>query len=249
MASPSSESGLDSSGAESFRTTHWSVVLLAGQRPSPEAAAALEKLCQAYWYPLYAFVRRKGHEREEAQDLTQEFLVRLLEKNYLAHADRNKGKFRSFLLAALNHFLTNDWRRAQAAKRGGGQALISLDAATAEQQYALEPVSDLTPEKIYERRWALTLLDQALARLQKEMLAAGKAGQFDKLRGFLTSEPGENDYEAAAAQLEMTAGAVAVAVHRLRQRYRELVREVIAHTVGSSAEVEDEIRWLFGAVG
>jgi DNA-directed RNA polymerase specialized sigma24 family protein len=248
MASSASEREVDSGGAESFRTTHWSIVLLAGQSPSPRSAAALEKLCRAYWYPLYAYVRRKGHEREEAQDLTQGFLAHLLEKNYIAHADRNKGKFRSFLLVALNHFLANDWRRAQTTKRGGGQIPISLDDVTAEQRYSLEPVSDLTPEKIYERRWALTLLEQALARLQEEMALAGKTRQFDQLRGFLTSEPGENDYEVAAAHLEMTAGAAAVAVHRLRQRYREVVREEIAHTVGSPAEVEDEIRWLFGAV-
>jgi RNA polymerase sigma-70 factor (ECF subfamily) len=210
---------------------------------------ALETLCRAYWYPLYAYIRRKGHDAQEAQDLTQEFLIRLLEKDYLAHADRHKGKFRSFLLAALNHFLVNEWRDARAVKRGGSQPFISLDDNTAEGRYTLEPVSDLTPERIYERRWALTLLDQALTRLREESVAAGKARQFDQLRGFLTSEAREGDYDDAATQLTMKAGAVAVAVHRLRQRYGELVREEIAHSVGSRDEVEDEIRWLFGAVG
>ncbi len=236
------------SSAESFTTTHWSVVLLAGQHPAPQAAEALEKLCRTYWYPLYAYVRRKGYDAPDAQDLTQGFLMRLLEKNYLAHADPTKGKFRSFLVAGLNYFLTNEWRHRQAAKRGGGQVPISLDDDTAESRYARESVPDLTPEKLYERRWALTLLDQALVQLQAEMAAAGKARQFDQLRTFLTTEATRSDYAAVGAPLEMTAGTVAVAVHRLRQRYRELVREEIAHTVASPAEIEDEIRWLFAAV-
>jgi RNA polymerase sigma-70 factor (ECF subfamily) len=194
-------------------------------------------------------IRRKGHDAPEAQDLTQEFLIRLLEKNYLAHLDRSKGRFRSFLLAALNNFLTNEWRDARAAKRGGGQSIISLDDKTPESRYCLEPASDLTPERIYERRWALTLLDQALARLQAEMTAAGKSRHFEQLTAFLTSEATQEDYAAAGTPLAMTPGAVAVAVHRLRQRYGELVREEIAHTIGSRDEVEDEVRWLFAVVG
>ena len=248
MQASSPEQESDSRSAGLFRTTHWSVVLSAGQTPSPQAAAALETLCRTYWYPLYAYVRRKGHDHEEAQDLTQEFFARLLEKNYLAHADRHKGQFRSFLLAALDHFLTNEWRKAHAAKRGGGQAMISLDDETMEKRFSSEQVSDLTPEKIYERRWALTLLDHALARLREEFATAGKARQFDQFRSFLTSD-GESDYATAAAELEMSAGAAAVAVHRLRHRYRELVREEIVHTVASPTEVEDELRWLFAAVG
>ena len=222
---------------------------MAGQEASLQSAEALERLCRTYWFPLYAYVRRRGYDAEEAKDLTQEFFLRLLQKHYLAHADRSKGRFRSFLLTALNHFLANDWRRAQAAKRGGGQPLISLDDPAAETRYALEPLSDLTPEKIYERRWALTLLDRALGRLAAEYEAAGRSPQFERLRGFLATESGETRYAAVAAELGMTADAVGVAVHRLRYRYRELVREEIAHTVASPAEVEDEIRWLFTAVG
>jgi RNA polymerase sigma factor (sigma-70 family) len=245
LSAPEPESG--SSSAESFQTTHWSVVILAGQQPSLESAEALENLCRTYWFPLYAYVRRRGHEIEEAKDLTQEFFIRLLKKDYLAHADPNKGKFRSFLLSALNHFLMNEWRRVQARKRGAGQPLISLDD-TAERRYAQEAVSDLTPERIYERHWALALLDRALGRLRAEFAAAGQARHFNVLRGFLTTEPGQSRYADAAAELGTTAGAVASAVHRLRHRYRELVREEIAHTVATPAEVEDEIRWLFAAV-
>jgi RNA polymerase sigma-70 factor (ECF subfamily) len=249
MSSSSSERESGNCGAELFKTTHWSVVVLAGQQASPQAAESLEKLCRAYWFPLYAYVRRRGHAPEDAQDLTQEFFLRLLQKQYLAHADRNKGRFRSFLLSALNHFLANDWRRAQAVKRGGGQPPISLDDPTAESRYAQALLSDLTPEKLYERHWALTLLDHALGMLREEFAAAGQARQFNQLRGFLTTEAAESSYAAAAAELGITVGAVGGAVHRLRHRYRELVREEIAHTVASPGEVEDELRWLFRAVG
>ena len=249
MSAWSSECGSGSGGAELFQTTHWSVVVLAGQEASPQAAESLEKLCRAYWFPLYAYVRRRGHTAEDAQDLTQEFFLRLLRKDYLAHADRGKGRFRSFLLSSLNHFLTNDWRRAQAQKRGAGRAVISLDDTTAEARYGLGPLSGLTPERLYERHWALTLLEHALARLREEFAAAGQTRQFNQLRGFLTTEAAESSYAAAAAKLGMTTGAAGKVIHRLRLRYRELVREEIAQTVGSPAEVEDEIRWLFGAVG
>jgi RNA polymerase sigma factor (sigma-70 family) len=241
------ESG--SCGAELFQTTHWSVVVSAGQQASPQAAESLEKLCRAYWFPLYAYARQRGHTPEDAQDLTQAFFLRLLQKQYLAHADRDKGRFRSFLLTALNHFLTNDWRRAEAVKRGSGQPPISLDDTRAEDRYALEPLSDLTPERLYERHWALTLLDQALARLRAESAAAGQTRQFNRLKGFLTTQAAESSYAAVAAELGMTSGAVGKLIYRLRHRYRELVREEIAHTVASPAEVEDEIRWLFRAVG
>jgi len=240
---PERESKISSTGT--FPTTHWSAVICAGQNTSPQATEALEVLCRTYWYPLYVHVRRRGYDAQEAQDLTQEFFLRLLTNAYLSHADRSKGKFRSYLLVALNHFLTDDWRRAQAAKRGGGQTLISLDADAAETRYALEPSSDLTPEKIYERCWALTLLDQAMVKLKEECSVAGKGPQFDQLGAFLTSEAAESERAAAGAQLGMTAGAVAVAIHRLRQRYRELVQEAVAHVVASPGEVEDEIRWLF----
>jgi DNA-directed RNA polymerase specialized sigma24 family protein len=245
LSPPEGESG---SSAESFPATHWSVVLQAGQSTSPQAAEALETLCRTYWYPLFAYIRRKGHDPEEARDLTQEFFARLLKKNYVAHADAARGKFRSFLLTALNRFLANEWRRAQTGKRGGGRTPISLDDTTAERRYGLELVNDETPERIYERRWALTLLDQAFGRLRAEMAASGKSRHFDQLSGLLTSQATRKERAAAGAPLEMTAGAVAVAVHRLRQRYHDLVCEEIAHTVASPAEVDNEIRWLFAAV-
>ena len=235
--------------AAAFATTHWSVVICATQETSPQAKDAIEVLCRIYWFPLYAYVRRRGYDAEEAKDLTQEFFLRLLQKHYLAHADRSKGRFRSFLLSSLNHFLANDWRRAQAAKRGGGQLPISFDEASAETRYALEPRSDLSPERLYERQWALTLLDQALARLRDEFTALGQVRQFEQLKGFLTTGEAESTYAAVAAELGMTVGAVGMAVHRLRHRYRVLLTAEIAHTVASPAEVEEEIRWLFAAVG
>jgi len=230
-------------------TTHWTVVLEAGDDGAPQAAAALEQLCRTYWYPLYAYIRTRGHGIEEAEDLTQGFFLRLFENHRLARVDPGKGKFRSFLLSALNHFLANEWRRSRAAKRGGGQPPISLDSNLAESRYLLEPASSLTPEVIFERRWAMTLLDNALNRLRAECAGAGKADQFEKLKEFLTAGPEESQYGPAAAELGMTNGAVAVATHRLRQRYRELLREEIAHTVASPAEVGDEIRWLCAAIG
>jgi len=234
-------------GTGTFPTTHWSVVISAGQNTSPQATEALEVLCRTYWYPLYVHVRRRGYDAQEAQDLTQEFFLRLLTNDHLSHADRSRGRFRSYLLVALNHFLTDDWRRGQAAKRGGGQMLISLDADTAEARYALEPSSDLTPEKVYERCWALTLLDQSMTKLKEECLAAGKDHQFEQLESYLTNEATQSDCAAVGVKLGMTPGAVSVAIHRLRHRYRELVREAVTHVVASPAEVEDEIRWLFAA--
>jgi RNA polymerase sigma factor (sigma-70 family) len=249
MSSPDPEHESHSSaGGGAFPVTHWSVVLSAGVSGSPQAAAALETLCRTYWYPLYAYLRRRGHAVEDAKDLTQAFLTRLSQRKYFAHADPSKGRFRSFLLVALNHFLTDEWRQAHAAKRGGGQSFISLDDDTAEGRYRQEPATDETPERIYERRWGLSLLDHALNRLERECGAAGKGRQFELLGDFLTHEARQQDCAAAGAQLGLSAGAVAVAVHRLRERYRELVREEIAHTVEGPAEVEDEIRWLFAAV-
>jgi RNA polymerase sigma factor (sigma-70 family) len=247
MAADEYRAGGSGDKAAAFATTHWSVVICAGQTASPLAQEAIEVLCRTYWYPLYAHVRRRGYDAQEAQDLTQEFFVRMLTNSYLAHADRARGRFRSYLLVALNHFLTDEWRHARAAKRGGGQPLISLDANTAESRYALEVASDLTPERLYERAWALTLLDQAMTKLKEECLAAGKDHQFEQLGSYLTNEATQSDCAAAGAQLGMTAGAVSVAIHRLRQRYRELVREEVTHVVASPAEVEDEIRWLFAA--
>ena len=233
--------------AGQFVTTHWSVVLQAGQEFSLDAQGALEALCRAYWYPLYAYVRRRGHSVEEAQDLTQEFFSRLIEKHWVADANPGKGRFRTFLLTALNHFLANEWRNARAAKRGGGRPVISLDDTT-ESRYALEPASDLTPEKLYERRWALSLFDRVLGRLREEYAAAGRTGLCERMQKFLSSEAGDGEYARLGAELEMSTGAIAAAVHRLRQHYRQLVREEVAQTVESPADVEEEIRSLLAAL-
>ena len=231
-----------------FATTHWSVVLAAGQVTSPEAEAALENLCRAYWYPLYAYVRRQGHSPHDAQDLTQGFFARLLEKNWVGVADREKGKFRSFLLSVLNHYLGDELDRANAAKRGGGKVLLSLDEQTAESLLSQEPPSYLSPEQEFERRWAAALLQQAMARLRQEFETAGKGQTFDQLKLFLEGEASSGDYAAMAAGLGMSANAIAVSVHRLRQRYRELVRLEVANTVASPNEVEDEMRYLFSVL-
>ncbi|MBI3880403.1 MAG: sigma-70 family RNA polymerase sigma factor [Verrucomicrobia bacterium] len=233
-----------------FAETRWSMVLAARRGgDSSRAGDALAKLCQAYWYPLYAFVRRQGHAPHDAQDLTQEFFARLLEKNWLADVDRAKGRFRSFLLAALKHFLANEWDKSKALKRGGGiHNFISLDAESAESRYAMEPADAVTADKLYERRWALTLLDTTLARLRAEFVADGKAKQFDELKFTLTGGRGETPYSELAAKFGMSEGAVKVSVHRLRQRYREVLRAQIAETVATAAEVEEELRHLFAAL-
>jgi len=231
-------------GTATFATTHWSVVLAAQAAHTPHAADALEKLCRTYWYPLYAYVRREGSSAADAQDLTQEFFARLLAKNYLAQVERQKGKFRSFLLAALRHFLADQRGRARAVKRGGAADCISLDAQTAEERYRLEPVDRMDAEKIYERRWALTLLEQVLRQLEAEFAATGKRQLFEQLKVFLLEEKGVGSYAESAARLEMTEGALRVAVHRLRQRYGELFRDEIAHTVARPDEIEEEVRHL-----
>jgi RNA polymerase sigma-70 factor (ECF subfamily) len=233
---------------EYFATTHWTVVLAAQRSDSTRAHAALSSLCQAYWYPLYAFVRRQGHGPHDAQDLTQEFFSRLLSKNYLAVVARERGRFRSFLLGALKHFLANEWNRAQAAKRGGGQALISLNEVDAEGRYQLEPADTVTADKIFERRWATTLLDQVLNRLRDEYARAEKAALYERLKGCLTVESRAAPYAELATQLNMSEGAIKVAVHRLRHRYREVLREEIAQTVSTPTEVEEELRHLFAAL-
>ena len=228
-----------------FATTHWSMVVSAGGSRSPEASRALATLCENYWFPVYAFVRRAGHSAEDAQDLTQEFFVRLLDKHFLAAADRNKGRFRTFLLTAVKRFLANEYDRIQAKKRGGGQTILSLEGLEA--RYCREPADTLTPERIFEQQWALTLLDQVLAGLRAEMTADGKAALFDALKDHLTGSQAVG-YATTAARLGMTEGAVKVAAHRLRQRYRELLREEIAQTVASPDEIEEEVRYLFACL-
>ena len=215
---------------------------------SPQAHQALETLCRNYWYPLYAYVRRQGHSAHDAQDLTQAFFARLLEKNYLADVQREKGRFRSFLLASLKHFLANEWDREQALKRGGGKRLIALDEESAESRYRLEPKDDLSADKIYERRWALTLLEQVLAKLRGEFEKDGKLDQFETLKQYLSGGRTSVSYAQAADKLGMNEGAIKVAVHRLRKRYRELLRAEIVQTVATASEVEAEIRYLFAAL-
>mgnify|MGYP001185071297 CR=1 FL=1 len=226
-----------------FATTHWSVVLAAGSRESPEASAALEKLCCTYWYPLYAYVRREGHTPADAQDLTQGFFADLLARNALAHVGREKGKFRSFLLAALRHFLSDQRDQARAVKRGGGKEMLSLDAEKAEGRYGLEPIERLDAEKIYERRWAMTLLGQAWTRLREESVAHGKLQQFERLAEFVAGEA-EVTCVSAASELGLTESAMRSVVHRLRERYRALIREEIACTVSAPGEIDEELRYL-----
>ena len=231
-----------------FVTTHWSVVVSARKKDSPESDAALETLCRTYWYPLYAYVRRQGHSPPDAQDLTQEFFARLLQKDYLKAAAREKGRFRTFLIVALKRFLANEWDRARAQKRGGGQHPLSLDTELAEQRYRIEPVEGATAERVFERRWALTLLDRTMTRLREEFGSAGKGEEFDGLKVCLTAERGEISYAEIAKALGINEGAARVAVHRLRKRFREIFREEIAHTVSSPDEIEEEVRYLMGVL-
>jgi RNA polymerase sigma-70 factor (ECF subfamily) len=231
-----------------FAATRWTVVLAAGQRGAPQADVALEELCRTYWYPLYAYVRRHGHSREDAEDLTQAFFARLLEKDYLKGISREKGKFRAFLLVAVKRFLANEWDRASSQKRGGGVRPLSLDWLDADQRYQINPADTLSPDKLYDRAWAVTVLEQVITRLRDESAAEGKARLYEQLKAFLMAGKSDIPYAQAAAALEMTEGAVRVAVHRLRQRYRELLREEIAQTLSDPAQVEEEMQALFSAL-
>ena len=230
--------------AGQFATTHWSVVLLAGQAHSPASMAALERLCRAYWQPVFVFARRKGRGEEDAKDLTQQFFARLLERNDFSGLHPERGKFRTFLLTAFTHFLANDHDHRTAQKRGGGQIIISLDAG-------LPDTSDLaattlpSPGQEFDARWARTILQAALQALKAEMAAAGKSLQFDSLKPFLTVNTDEQNHHAAAEKLGVNPASVPVLVHRLRQRYRELVRHEVAQTVSSPMELEEEMRHLF----
>jgi RNA polymerase sigma factor (sigma-70 family) len=231
--------------ARAFASTRWSVVLAAGGS-TPEAQDALAILCRLYWYPLYAFVRREGKNADDAQDLTQEFFARLIDKEWLCGVAPERGRFRSWLLAAMKHFLAKEWRDAQRLKRGGGLAFVPLDTSDAEERYAHEPANLLSAEQIYDRRWALDLLDRGLARLKVEFEGAGKVAHFEALKFCLTGE--KVALSEVGERLGSTEGAVKVAVHRLRERYRELIRAQIAETVDGPERVEAELQELQAAL-
>ncbi len=237
-----------SSGPRRFATTHWSVVVAAGQGSVPESRAALASLCEEYWYPLYAYVRRRGYQVAEAQDLTQGFLTQVIEQGTIQAADQTRGRFRSFLLSSLNHYIAHQWRYDQAQKRGGLCRTLSLDLDEGERRYHLEPADSWTPEKIYERRWAMTLLDKAVETLRREYEQAGKLSLFDTLKIYLGGRDSTVPYRDIAGQLQSTEGAVKVAVHRLRQRCRETLRREISQTVASPPDIDEELRHLFQAV-
>jgi len=234
------------SNAREFCTTHWSMVLLAGgSTTSSQASTALDQLCRAYWFPIYAYVRRRGHSPEDAQDLTQEFFAQLMARRDFAQVDRNKGKFRSFLLACVNHFLAKHWRGRKTIKRGGGQESVSFELARAEERLAVDhPSREGTSERAFDRRWALAVIEQALELLRMEWVKLDKGATFDELKVYL-SEPAEDGaYLGVATRLRMTPAAVATTIHRLRNRYRELIRATLAQTVTTPLELEEEMRYL-----
>jgi RNA polymerase sigma-70 factor (ECF subfamily) len=235
-------------GATRFTTTQWSVVFAAGASPSPASERALEKLCRAYWYPLYAYLRRCGHDADDAQDLVQEFFHRLLSSSWISRADRNKGRFRTFLLCGLQNFLSNERQKAKRIKRGGGHSFISLDASSAEEKYALEPADLASPDKLFDRRWAMMILETVLARLQAEQAESGAAPRFEILRSSLLGEPTAETYHELASRFAVTESTVKSWVHRLRLRYRELLREEVARTVAGPVEVQDELRHVLRAL-
>jgi len=247
--SDSEEPSAPPTTAQCFTTTHWSVVLAAKVAESSRATEALEKLCRTYWPPLYAFIRREGYDVEEAQDLTQEFFARLLEKDYLGHLHDQRGKFRSFILTFLKRFLSDERGKAAAQKRGGGKTFVSLDDTSAQEHCLLEPANQVSPDQLFEWRWAQTVLEQALHRLRQEYVACGKTPLFDQLKDLQPGEHGTLSYVEVGGQLGMTEAAIKSAVHRLRQRHRELLREEIAETVARPEEIDDEIRYLLTVLG
>lgn len=243
MAGNPFDSGARGGQAAVFATTHWSVVLKAGDTPGDGHTRALDALCQAYWYPLYAYVRRLGQSPHNAQDLTQSFFAYLLENRLLAKANPDLGRFRSFLLGSLKNFMANEWRRQSAQKRDAAQT-ISFDAQDAEERYAIEPVEEATPQSLYEQAWAVAVLDQAMTLLETEYATAGKQTLFEHLAACLQGDRQDSTYAELGAKLAMSEGAVKVAVHRLRQRYRELLRASVANTVADPLEVDGELRHL-----
>lgn len=247
MNSSDSEPSRDEPGR--FATTHWSLVVAAGDRQSPEASRALGELCSTYWYPLYAFARRRGQSVEEAQDSTQEFFALLLERDRLSRADPGRGRFRAFLLTSFQNFLLNQWRGARAQRRGGGRVPLSLDFDSGERRYALEPIDRLTPERIYERRWALTLLERTFERLRAQYEEAGKLDWFLALQPSLEGRDDALPYAELTDRLGASEAAIKVAVHRLRKRCGAMLREEIAQTVSDPTEIDAELTQLLAALG
>lgn len=237
----------DAGSGDIFATTHWTVVLAAGQRHTPQSDHALEALCRTYWFPLYAYVRRRGHAKADAEDLVQAFFARFLAKNYLAGLSEERGRFRAFLLAALKNFLVNEWKHANRQKRGGGEITLSLDWETADTKFLVAAQNEPSPDQAFDREWALALLSKVIEKLQAECVAEGKAELFEQLKVFLAAGKSETAQSEVATALGMEEGAVRVAVHRLRKRYRQLLRDEIANTLSDPAMVDEEMRALFGA--
>lgn len=230
-----------------FATTHWTVVLAAGNRSTPQSNEALEQLCKTYWFPLYAYVRRRGYTKEDAEDLTQAFFARFLAKNYLEGLSAERGRFRAFLLASLKHFIINDWKKSQSLKRGGGQTPFSLDWQTADTKFQIASTNEPSPDKVFDREWALALLSKVIEQLREECEAAGKGKLFKQLKIFLTIGKDHAAQADVAKALNMEETTVRVAIHRLRKRYRELLRDEIAQTLTCAMDVDEEMRALFGA--
>ena len=243
-----SQENIASSNSPQFATTHWSVVLAAGKSSSPQHEQALSTLCQTYWFPLYAYLRRRGYDTHQAEDYTQGFFADILEKHDLRAADPERGRFRSFLLATLKHFLSDERDHAHAQKRGGGRKLLSLDFQEAESQYHLEPADRLSPEKLFEKSWALTVLEKTMVSLRADSARRGKEDVFDHLKVYLTTEKDEIPYRDMATELDMTEGSIRVAVHRLRRQYRKLLRDEIAQTVADEDQIDEEMGCLFAAL-
>lgn len=242
---PNLMAGASTSG---FHTTSWTLVQAAAVDPTADSRRALAALCQTYWRPVYAFIRRNGYDRDESEDLSQGFFSLLLEKNYLLDANQERGRFRSFLLTSVKHFLANEWDRAHARKRGGGQVAVSIDQMDAERWYAPAAVESTTPESLFERRWAISLLEHVMVKLRAEFTSKGKADQFDKLSMFLNMDSDGARYEEVAGQMGLSAGALRIAVHRMRRKYARLLRAEIAETVSTPEQLEDELRFLLATL-
>lgn len=235
--------------ADVFATTRWSIIVSAGQQSSDDSRKALAALCECYWVPLYGYVRRRISNVAEAHDLTQAFFTELIEKNFVGTADPQRGRFRAFLLTAFKNFLSKHWEQQRAVKRGGGRVPISLDFAAADSRILIDPAGGLSPEQIYDREWALTLLSQILDTLSSEYAQKGRSDQFRVLKGFLVGDYTSLTYADVASDLDMNESAARMAVSRMRQRYRDLLRLEIGHTVASPEEIDDEIRKLFATLG